>query len=141
MKTAFSKLLAISILTSIVIFSSSCKKYDDGPAFSMRSKKARVAGEWTVAQVLVNDADQTNAFYSFYPGYLIILDKEGKYTERANGYPDEHGKWEFQRNKEEIYSLQDGATVGQTLTLLRLKNREMWVTYMIGPDKYEVHYE
>jgi hypothetical protein len=130
---------ALFILT-VLIFSS-CKKYPDGPELSLRSKKARAAGEWSIDKVIENGSDVTGTFNSFYPDYLMILDKDGSYTKRASGYPDEHGKWNFQRNNEEIYSIEDGVNVGETMKILRLKNKELWVSYMVGTDSYEVHFK
>ena len=132
--------ITLAIFLGMLILSA-CNKYPDGPKLSLRSKMARARGEWSIDKVIENGNDVTNVFFSFYPNYLMILDKDGKYTERASGYPDEHGKWEFQRNKEDIYSLQDGASIGQTMKLLRLKNKEMWVSYTVGTDSYETHYK
>lgn len=33
-------------LAASVVGISGCKKYPDGPAFSLKSKKARLVGEW-----------------------------------------------------------------------------------------------
>lgn len=41
----------------VVIFS--CKKYEEGPAFSLKTIPARITGEWDVEEYLVDGADST----------------------------------------------------------------------------------
>ena len=42
-------LLAATIVT--VLNFHSCKKYDDGPAFTLRTTTARLTGEWEVVRI------------------------------------------------------------------------------------------
>ena len=46
MKTQNTFLLAAAAVT--VLNFQSCSKYEDGPAFSLRSKNSRLVGEWEV---------------------------------------------------------------------------------------------
>jgi hypothetical protein len=50
----------ISILILFAIFS--CSKYEDGPLISLRSKKARLLGEWKVVEFMKDEEDLTH-FY------------------------------------------------------------------------------
>ena len=56
----FSKLLFLILCISIV----SCKKYEDGPAISLMSKKARIANIWKVDVYYLNGKDITTCRYS-----------------------------------------------------------------------------
>jgi hypothetical protein len=58
-------LFGLSIL--IIGGAISCKKYDDGPAFSLRSKKARAVAEWNVKSYTV---DGENMLYQAEPGSM-----------------------------------------------------------------------
>jgi hypothetical protein len=53
-KTAFFTTL---ILATILLVA--CKKYEEGPTLSLRSKTARVAGNWTLESYTVDGQDQT----------------------------------------------------------------------------------
>ena len=64
MKTRKKYLLIALIIIFTVPFYQGCKKYDEGPAFSLRSKKARLTGEWEVTSYLKNGKD-----------FLIYVDK------------------------------------------------------------------
>jgi hypothetical protein len=48
---------ALSILTGLQF--ASCGKYEEGPAFSLRTKTARLAGEWTIEKLTVDGEDLT----------------------------------------------------------------------------------
>lgn len=41
--------LAATVIT--VLNFQSCSKYEDGPSFSLRTKKARVTGDWEVVRI------------------------------------------------------------------------------------------
>ena len=51
-KILASLILVISILTD-------CKKYDEGPLISLRTKKARLAGDWKIEKILYDGGDST----------------------------------------------------------------------------------
>ncbi len=54
----------IAILFLLPILVSSCKKYPEGPAFSLRSKKNRVVGDWNVTWYGINGSDARNTSQS-----------------------------------------------------------------------------
>lgn len=57
-----------------------CKKYDEGPAFSLRSKKTRLIGEWEVTSYLENEKDVLNN------GEKVIIGYDNcQYTETYKG--------------------------------------------------------
>lgn len=51
------KKIGIWLVMSQFIFTAGCKKYDEGPAFSLQSKKARIEGSWNVASYTENGVD------------------------------------------------------------------------------------
>src|SRR5688572_24864194 len=86
--------LALCIITLGTL--NSCKKYEDGPAFSLRSKKSRVAAEWNVKKytyggvdvlteknddvMFCNTGDPVNYSESITYTYTFDLTKEGDIT-------------------------------------------------------------
>ena len=141
----------ISFLLVILVFMVSCKKYEEGPLISFTSKKERISNLWQVESATkkvtgASDADIT----SLYTGYSIEFEREGAYTIINNNYSDtsytiEEGAWELLFKKEQIetvgvekeISSSTGATIGDdTLqrhywTILRLKEKELWVSYIV----------
>lgn len=116
------KKLAYASLAGVAALSvTSCGKYEDGPKFSLLTKKTRVAGDWDVksigSQVLGNGYGLTMSF-----------DKDGSlkytYTYGTSSY-SYAGSWDFSSDKENIVVNIDGGI--DTLEIKRLTNKEMWL--------------
>lgn len=56
------KIISALLLTTILL--SSCKKYEDGPAISLRSKKARVEGSWDLTLFTINNENGLSQTYT-----------------------------------------------------------------------------
>lgn len=98
-----------------------CGKYDDGPGLSLRTKKARLVGEWEVTQI------GSQAFPS--GGYSLEMEfeKDGdlKYTYSYGTYSYSYiGDWEFSSDKEELDIVIGGSVT--TFEIKRLTNKEFW---------------
>jgi hypothetical protein len=66
------KLMTIAILCiGITSTYTSCKKYDEGPALSLKSKKARVANEWIIEYAF--DIDDNQVVTSDYDGETLDI--------------------------------------------------------------------
>lgn len=52
--------ITLCVIASSLIFFDGCKKYEDGPMLSFRSKKARVEGNWKVDKYTVDGIDVLN---------------------------------------------------------------------------------
>ncbi len=112
----------------IVLNFSSCGKYEDGPAFTFRSKKGRLSGEWEIVKV----GNQTIS------GYEVVweFEKDGDWSQNFSySYGGStysytyNGDWEWKSSKEELeISYNDGGTVNsQRFEILRLTNKELWL--------------
>ena len=134
MKKITSILFAV-VAMALVTFSS-CGKYEDGPGFSLRSKKARVAGEWVIEKTIYNGVETTTGF----DGISIEFKKDNTYTASYLGMT-ESGKWDFDSNKENLEFTSDGSSTKSVEKILRLTNKEMWLVDEEGGDKYETHYK
>jgi len=124
---------------------SSCGKYEEGPAISLRSKKARIANTWMVEKYMENGVDQTSAFNSSLANYTFTMDKDGTYTLSFTilGVPvSDAGTWELVDDKMSLQTLsnQSGSTPDKT-PIIKLKEKELWTkeTDSSG-DIIEIHY-
>jgi hypothetical protein len=115
------------IAIAIFLLLAECKKYPEGPAFSLRTKKARLAGEWQLAQAIRGGLDSTE-YYKAVLGsnYRLIIKKYEIYWIYGN-YPGD-GTWRLSEDKTTIYfkpTLQSAPEL--SYQIMRLKNRELWL--------------
>jgi hypothetical protein len=133
MKKITSILFAV-VAMALVTFSS-CGKYEEGPGFSLRSKKARVVGEWVIEKTIYNGVETSTGF----DGITIEFKKDNTYTASFMGMTD-NGKWDFDSKKENLEITDD--TGDKTVEkILRLTNKELWLVEEVGGNKYETHYK
>ena len=120
----------ISISMLGVFFLSSCKKYDDGPAISLRSKKERIANDWRIDKAFDNGNDVTNSFDQ----YEVSFSKEGSANLTAHysffGIDYDYttsGTWDLENNNEKIRVDYETDAADANYFILRLKEKELWV--------------
>ena len=129
------KLLAFIFLASIMLFSE-CKKYPEGPAISLISKKERIANEWRLSKYLEDDIDKTSDFNNIFTKFEFNTTKAGEYTINRQYFSvvstTEMGKWSFSGDKEDLI-LQPAYINTGTLPeksswqILKLKEDELWI--------------
>ena len=66
------RLLKILLFTIFISFVS-CKKYENGPAFSLMSKKARIANIWKVDTYILNGKDKTTEYRQLVTREKLII--------------------------------------------------------------------
>jgi len=120
MKTITTAVMCAALLCLFLI---GCKKYDEGPGLSFRSKSERVANVWKISYAY--DIKDTLIVTGDYTGETWEFNKSGGFTERSNGIIDKTGTWNFISNKEKITVNLPGDTT--TFTILMLKEKEMWL--------------
>lgn len=135
------KHLLVLILSGLMLSFFSCKKYDEGPALSLLSKKQRLDGIWSLVQVINNGVDVT----SLYPeDHSYVIDKNGSFKKISNGV-ETTGTWEFNSDKTEILLTIDNSPDADVHKVLRLTNKHLWWkrTLQLGAqtDIIEEHYE
>jgi hypothetical protein len=111
--------LAATVIT--VLNFQSCSKYEDGPSFSLRTKKARLVGDWEV--VRIGSENYPSQGYSLEMSFEDNGDFEFKYSYLTYSY-SYSGDWEFSSDKEDIEITVDGIT--DDFEILRLTNDELW---------------
>lgn len=133
--------LAMAVIMLII---SSCKKYEEGPMISLRSKTERVANTWKVDIYYKNGADETTDFKNKKINYIETFTEDGvwsySYTDEGGDYKADAGKWEFDKNsKKEEIDRNAGSSTWEELHILKLKEKEFWFWYMDSGDKKEFH--
>ena len=122
--------LAIIILGLTVL--PACKKYVDGPMISLRSKKARVTGDWKLESVTMTESgassgtDITGTYSSNFE-WNIESDYSFKMKSVGTGtlLTDISGTWKFGEDKDDIYFTPSGGSES-SYRITRLKNTELW---------------
>ena len=131
------KAILLTALT-LGIALSSCNKYEDGPSISLRSRAARVAGDWKVKKATSDGQDVTSILTGF--NYSINYTKDGNYTTTMTfmGTTDtEKGTWEFYDNDTKMIST-DAAGLKDTMAITMLKNAEMHLKSLDGKDEFQL---
>ncbi len=136
------KILYICLLFAGIVNVSSCKKGEDDPAISLRTRKARFVNEWTLVKYEKNGVRQSIDNAKFvYDTY-----KDGNLKETAEGavfgttvLSVRSGTWAFVNDKEDVrISIDSNVT---TYEIQRLANKELWLKKTDGADTYMMYFD
>ncbi|HYG15296.1 MAG TPA: hypothetical protein VEC12_06035 [Bacteroidia bacterium] len=124
-----SKLFALPVI-AFAILASSCKKYEDGPIVSFRSKEQRIANTWKVESAY----EDGNNVTSSYNQYELQMLTDGKarlaavYTLSNVTFEYEtDGRWELINDKEDLKLDFEDNEADRTYQILRLKEKQLWI--------------
>ena len=124
--------LATLLLAGALVFGSSSWKYEDGPALSLRTKKARVAGEWEIDKIINADGTEESTSTSGVES-TYTFEKDGTGTSTITGSflgqtvsEKSTFKWEFTDSKKKIKITDEDGEANEG-TIMRLTNDEMWI--------------
>ena len=123
MKNNFKFFLAI---LSVAFILTSCKKYDEGPAFSLMTKKARISGEWRVEQEISSSGD----VQLVQSQEVLVINKSGSFEIVDDFKTEIIGTWDFIKDKEYVaftYKDDEGVNNIVEYKIIRLKSRELWL--------------
>jgi hypothetical protein len=112
----------------------SCKKYEDGPDFSLRTRGSRVANTWRIDNYKINGDD----FTSLVSSYTETFTQKGAYSYDW-GFSHGSGSWEFANKDADIKLNGSDDQSSRTLHILKLEENSLWYYYMQGNDKHELH--
>lgn len=117
----------------------SCSKYENGPIFSLRTKKARLSGTWELRKVLFNEQEKVN-FANENTGYTF--EKNGNYQvtnlDNSSGF-EINGTWDFVDHKELLYI--DVDNVQTLFKIRRLRNGSLWLEKEFNGDNLLYKYK
>ena len=116
------------IFSSLILMS--CSKYEENPAISLSSKKARMANTWVVNKATANDQDVTDD----YDDFELYLTKSGdaelsaEYTVFTIDFStDTDGTWEFANSKENLVLDFEDDNADREYQILKLTKDELWL--------------
>lgn len=127
--------ISLIALACMVLALISCKKYEDGPALSLRTKKSRLVNEWEYDYVRAANGDNITASYA---NSTIEFTKDETYISTI-GSSTETGTWQFAHDKEDVVMTEPSSGGTLTLHITRLKARELWFTVEQGSGTYTYH--
>lgn len=121
MKRILKSTLTIFLLSVVLV---ACGKYEEGPGFSLKSKKSRLAGKWKIENVTYNGTDVTASYQSFLGTNAVMeYKKDGTYTFTGNF--SDSGTWEFSGDVNLVTTSNASGSTASTSEILRLKNKEL----------------
>lgn len=127
----------ITLLIAVVFLPlAGCKKYSNGPGFSLVSRQERVENTWIVATATENGEDVSSS----YDQYTITLTSDGDAALVADYYyfgvhyaVTTDGTWSFENNEENIrFDYEDDGEDAE-YQILRLTGDQFWLR-RIGAD-------
>lgn len=124
------KVLSLAMLAMTFIMGSACK-YEEGPALSLRTKTARLAGTWKVEKFIDNDGEESTPNENDNSTWTIT--KENTFELKTEFFGQSatfEGTWDWINSKEGIRITIDYGALGEDdtdYTILRLKNDELWI--------------
>jgi hypothetical protein len=130
--TAF--IFVLTIGSTVLALMSSCKKHEDGPLISFRTRTERLSNTWEVDNYTFNGNDLT----SLYTNCTETFSKGGDYSYSC-GLFDGAGKWKFQSNDERIQLTGNDDKSNRNLKILKLEEDAFWYSTDDGGDVTEVH--
>jgi hypothetical protein len=132
---------------SLIVFSlglvlfSACQ-YEEGPSFSLISKKSRAVNTWIIDQVFESGVDKTDDYKRAYVDYKVIIGKDDSYTLSYRPFNltnyQENGAWKFSDDKSKIIFTPKGTSQQNEWKILRLKNSECWVIQRVDGKDIEL---
>lgn len=127
--------ISFLILLVLIVTSNSCKKYDEGPGLSFRSKKERVANDWIIEKAIDKGYDVTK----YYSNYKYKYKVNGTYEIYKNDNLFLYGIWFLDKNKNNIIFKLNNDSIEQKRKILKLKENNFW--YLIESEKFEFHFK
>jgi len=135
-----------AILTLFVVgfIFTSCYKYEEGPRFSLLSRKARLCNEWVLQTYLDNGTDKTIVGETT----TLTIENDGTYSistvrnEMGQVQSEfSHGTWVFQDAKGQVVMTdsQEGA-IPLTYDILELRNSNLQLRKKIAGISYIYQY-
>ena len=127
-------------ICSILLYS--CNKYENGPKFTLFSKKARLANSWKLQRTTLDgEPIQLNA--NAYTNTTVIK-KDGTYEILAessqNGFTNQYGTWIFGEDKETIIIDLPQSGYTDEFIISKLENKSLWLKKEIGSNAYLYEY-
>jgi len=125
------KFLVLALLSLVVV---SCGKYEEGPGFSLISKKNRITNTWTLNARTTNG--QTTSLSNFTAQIIINEDESYNVKTTLFGFPlpEENGTWKFSTDKLQLLTTPNGSSNAGSWDIVRLTKDKLKVKYISSGD-------
>ncbi len=129
-------ILVLIAFMSVAVTMPSCNKYEDGPAFSLLTKKMRITGDWSLENYNSNGTDITSTVQVLWGASCEWqIEKDNSY--KLTGNINDAGTWKLGADKDDITFTPTSGTV-ETYRILRLTNKELWLRYTNSNGTYDI---
>jgi hypothetical protein len=117
-------IIALAFLGGTLLSVSSCGKYENGPGFTLLTKKARLTGDWDEKETVDVNGNVTADNSSDY----ATFEKDGTYKVTSGSFSF-IGTWEFVSDKEKlrVTYTSGSSSISSEATIMRLTNKELWL--------------
>ena len=130
------------VLIASLFFFVSCGKYEDGPAISLLSRKARLVNKWKIEKYY-KDGQEQSLSDDDKKGYVEIK-KDNTFQEVVyyGAYSITFtGTWSEVDNYSKIHiKITDPISEEDEYTILRLMSNQLWLKKVSGSHEYEYHF-
>ncbi|TND10331.1 MAG: hypothetical protein FD123_579 [Bacteroidetes bacterium] len=144
----FLTLAVVFIVSAATV--TSCKKYEDGPMLSLRTKTHRVVNDWKLETYYLDDVNKTDSLGI--SNYTESFKDDGtvlrSFISVAGDTVSDTCTWAFANKKENLeltgadsleISEQIGFVTPANLKILRLKEKELWYSFEKNGATHEFH--
>ena len=142
MKSTKMMLVALIIATAFATILPSCKKGDDDPIVSLRTRKDRFTNTWTLVKYekngVIQDLNGTSYIYNVFNSGTLNRTVEGSIF----GYPvksTSDGTWTFMNDDEDVKIIISKDTT--IYNIQRLATKELWLKWVDNGDTYIYYFE
>lgn len=112
----------LAVFLSCLMITSSCGKYEEGPEFTVLTKKQRLIGDWKIVEAMIDGQTQNVEDYA---EYTLTFERNG--TARITyGALFHEGTWEFIDDKKKLRTIDFTGQMTEP-TIIRLTNKELWL--------------
>ena len=133
------------LMIAAIFILSGCGKYEEGPGISLRTKKARLVGNWQLEELEIEGTDFTADINRWEIEFRDDETFEQSVQIEGFGSSTVEGEWEFSNDKTEVEITYDDGTKTD-LNISKLMHKELWFdfieTYQDGTsEKWECKFE
>jgi hypothetical protein len=129
----------------LIGIATSCKKYEEGPSFTLLSKKARIANTWKLDRYYENNVEKTSDAQTVFKDFVLVIDNNNmKYTKTFKAFGllnyNETGSWAFSSNQSDVDFKPDDSNIKPyAWKILKLKNTECAFSYVSNNNTYKLY--
>jgi hypothetical protein len=120
------------LFVSALLFS--CGKYEEGPGFSLLTKKNRITNVWSLASRTTN-GNTTNLSNTT---WTVTINDDDSYNSKATVFGitvlNENGTWKFSNDKLQLLTIPSGSSNTASWEIVRLTKDELKLRYITNND-------